>query len=183
MASDGLWCRATILGPDGAVLASRVLEGPGPPDIGAVDQVASLVLLAGRLGGGVTLSEVCVALRELLGLAGQRGSRWRGSPKSGNSRSGSKSARKKLISAILPPEISIPCRAQGAYPPAGSSRYCPKAGQPLAEVATRREPRQPLGPGWTMKAPMAAAPWSHMAKGGIDCTASSCSSSTSRSMS
>ena len=55
---------------------------------------------------------------------------------------------------ILPPEISNTCSAHGAYPPAGSGRYCPKAGQPLAEVGTRREPRHALGPGSTIQRPM-----------------------------
>ena len=32
----------------------------------------------------------------------------------------------------------------------GSTRYWPNAGQPLAHVGSRREPRQPLGPGSTI---------------------------------
>jgi hypothetical protein len=69
---DGLqrWCRVTILGADGAVLAACVLEGPGDPDLGAVDDVARLALQVARLGGGVALAEVSPAMRELLELAG-----------------------------------------------------------------------------------------------------------------
>ena len=106
-----------------------------------------------------------------------------GQPELGEEPLGVQKARNHAIPVILPPEISSTWSAQGVYPPAGSGRYWPKAGQPLAEVGTRREPRQPLGPGSTMNRPMLAAPRSHMAKGGIDCTASSCSSVTRRSMS
>jgi len=70
MAGLQLWCRVTIVGPDGAELAGRVLEGPGAPDLGAVDDVARLALLAARLGGGIVLGEVSSLMRELLELAG-----------------------------------------------------------------------------------------------------------------
>jgi len=65
-----LWCRVTVVGPDGAELARSVLAGPGAPDLAAVDDVARLALLAGRLGGGIVLADVSPALRALLELAG-----------------------------------------------------------------------------------------------------------------
>jgi len=61
-----------VVGPDGAAWARWVLEGWGPADLGVVDDVARLALLARRLGGRVTLAEVSVELRELLDLAGLR---------------------------------------------------------------------------------------------------------------
>jgi hypothetical protein len=67
-----LWCRVTVVGPDGAELTSRALTGPGTPDLGAVDEVARLALLAGRLGGVIVLAELAPALRILLELAGLR---------------------------------------------------------------------------------------------------------------
>jgi hypothetical protein len=65
-----LWCRVTVVGPDGAELASHVLSGPGAPDMGTVDDVARLALRAGRLGGGAVLTDVCPALQALLELTG-----------------------------------------------------------------------------------------------------------------
>ena len=65
-----IWCRVTMVGPDGVALASGVLEGPAAPDIGAVDDVARLVLLAKRLGGGLILTDVCPDLRALVELTG-----------------------------------------------------------------------------------------------------------------
>ncbi len=64
------WCRVTMIGPDGVALASGVLEGPGAPDIGAVDDVARLALLAKRLGGGLVLTDVSPDLRALVELTG-----------------------------------------------------------------------------------------------------------------
>jgi hypothetical protein len=66
------WCRATVIGPDGAALASYVLDGPGAPDMGTVDYVARLALMAGRLGGRAVLTDVSPALQALLELAGLR---------------------------------------------------------------------------------------------------------------
>ncbi len=65
-----MWCRVTIIDPDGAELARFWLEGRGAPDLMAVDEVARLALLAGRLGGDVALGEVCPALDALLHLTG-----------------------------------------------------------------------------------------------------------------
>jgi hypothetical protein len=53
----------------------------------------------------------------------------------------------------------------------------------LATVGTIFDPAHPLGPGCTIQVQMSLAPWSHMAKGGIDITASSRSSPASASMS
>jgi hypothetical protein len=67
-----LWCRVQIVGAEHTTLASRQLGGPGFPDIGAVDDVARLALLARRLGGRIVLSDVSPELRSLLELAGLR---------------------------------------------------------------------------------------------------------------
>jgi hypothetical protein len=67
-----LWCRVTVVDPNGAELTSSVLEGPGAPDLGTVDDVVHLALLAGRLGGGIVISELSPALRALLELSGLR---------------------------------------------------------------------------------------------------------------
>jgi hypothetical protein len=70
MATRERWCRATIVRRDGTVLADCVLEGSGVPNVGAVDEVARLALLAIRLGGRIAIAEVSPVLRELLDLAG-----------------------------------------------------------------------------------------------------------------
>lgn len=70
MAAVQLWCRVTVVGRDGAPLASWVLEGPGAPALETVEDVAISALLARRLGGGILLAQVSPALRELLALAG-----------------------------------------------------------------------------------------------------------------
>jgi hypothetical protein len=72
MAAVQLWCRVTVVGVDGAELARCVLEGPGAPDLSAVDDVARLALAAGRLGGAVVLTELSPELRALFELAGLR---------------------------------------------------------------------------------------------------------------
>ena len=65
-----LWCRVVVVGPDGTEVARCDLRGEGSPDLGAVDQVARLAFLAGRLEGHITLAEVSPSLRELLEFAG-----------------------------------------------------------------------------------------------------------------
>ncbi len=65
-----LWCRVTVVGPDGAELGSWVLKGRGEPELGAVDDVARLTLLARRLGGAVVLTDLSPPLRALLELSG-----------------------------------------------------------------------------------------------------------------
>jgi hypothetical protein len=72
MAGVELWCRVTIVGREGEVLARWVLEGSGAPDIGAVDVCARLALLAGRLGGNMVVAQLSPALRALLELSGLR---------------------------------------------------------------------------------------------------------------
>jgi hypothetical protein len=66
------WCRVLVVGADHTALASHQLGGPGDPDLGAVDDVARLALVARRLGGGIILTDVAPALRSLLELAGLR---------------------------------------------------------------------------------------------------------------
>jgi hypothetical protein len=51
------------------VVGGFVLEGPGDPDLAAVDDVARVALQAARLGGGITVRDVCPAMRALLELA------------------------------------------------------------------------------------------------------------------
>jgi hypothetical protein len=65
-----LWCRVTFVGPDGAVLTSCDLAGPGTPDLRAVDEVARLALLARRIGGVIVFTELAPSLGVLLELAG-----------------------------------------------------------------------------------------------------------------
>jgi hypothetical protein len=72
MPSVQRWCRITVLGPDGAVLARRVLEGPGDPDVDAVEVVARMALLSGRVSGTIGIAEVSPEMRDLLDLAGLR---------------------------------------------------------------------------------------------------------------
>lgn len=66
------WCRVKVFGADGGALTECVLRGAGRPDLGAVDVVARLALLARRRGGDVVLTDVTAELRELLALAGLR---------------------------------------------------------------------------------------------------------------
>jgi hypothetical protein len=67
-----VWCRVQIVGADHTTLASHQLAGAGLPDLGAVDDVARLALLARRLGGRIVLCDVSPALGSLLELAGLR---------------------------------------------------------------------------------------------------------------
>ena len=70
MAELRLWCRVRVVRPDATVVGGASLRGPGPPDMGAVEHVASLLLEARRLGARLVLSEVCDELADLLELAG-----------------------------------------------------------------------------------------------------------------
>ena len=64
-----------------------------------------------------------------------------------------------------------------------AGRYCPKAGEPLADPAgITREPRQPA-PLPTHQLRMSSRPRSQSSYGGIDCVASSWMSDVSASMS
>lgn len=73
MADQQVWCRITILGSDGSVDATWLLQGPGTPDLAVVDWVARCCLIAGRAGRTAVLRDVCPELDRLLELAGLRG--------------------------------------------------------------------------------------------------------------
>jgi len=64
------WCRVVIAGADGRVVARCAVSGDGDPGLGAVDLVAVLALLASRMGGKVTMTDVAPRMGELLELAG-----------------------------------------------------------------------------------------------------------------
>lgn len=70
MASRRCWCRAAIIGPDGTVIATAKLSGPGAPGMLATDGVARLALVAVRLGARLVLSEMDPRLEELVDLVG-----------------------------------------------------------------------------------------------------------------
>jgi len=70
MAALQSWCQIWVVRPDGAEVATFVLEGHGAPDLGAVDAVARFALMARRLGVGIVLAEVSPTLRALLELTG-----------------------------------------------------------------------------------------------------------------
>ncbi len=70
MALVQLWCRVSVVDPDGIALMRCDLEGCDVPDLGTVDLVASLALLAGRVGGSIILADVAPDLGALLELAG-----------------------------------------------------------------------------------------------------------------
>ena len=72
MVKAKLWCRVTIVGPEGEEIAYCSLEGSGDPNIGAVDDVARLVFLASRLGGETVITDLSAELRALLELTGLR---------------------------------------------------------------------------------------------------------------
>ena len=66
------WCRVTIRDRDGAAVAGFDLSGDGQPDLGTVDALARLALLAKRIERRVTVAEMTGPLRELLDLVGLR---------------------------------------------------------------------------------------------------------------
>jgi hypothetical protein len=65
-----LWCRVTLIDADGAEMAHSTLEGPGAPDLLALDEVAHLALVAARAGGAVVLADVSPDMGDLLDLSG-----------------------------------------------------------------------------------------------------------------
>ncbi len=154
MAEVELWCRITVVGSDGSELACHALRGPGHPDLAAVDDVARAALYAHRRGG----DDRARRRRARAGVAARPGRARRRGGGAGRTRGraarGRGSRGRSCIPTIRPSEISSTCRAHGAWPPAGSGLYWPKAGQPLADVASSREPRQALGPGSTIHRPM-----------------------------
>jgi len=66
----GCWGVLSLVGRDGLVLATLVLDGLGGPDLGAVDDVARFQLEAVRLGGRALFETASPFLLELLQLAG-----------------------------------------------------------------------------------------------------------------
>jgi hypothetical protein len=70
MSAPRPWCRVRITDRHGSAVGGWVLDGSGAPDMGAVDTVARLALVAKRRGGSVILSEVCTDLIRLLDLSG-----------------------------------------------------------------------------------------------------------------
>ena len=70
MDEDELWCRLTVVGPDGTELLHQALTGAGRPDLASVDDVARLALHAARLGGALAITDLSPDLRRLLDLAG-----------------------------------------------------------------------------------------------------------------
>lgn len=65
-----VWCRVTLLGPDGAELGHWVLRGPGDPDLHFVDGLARSRLIAARMGGALVVHDVSSRLAELLDFVG-----------------------------------------------------------------------------------------------------------------
>jgi hypothetical protein len=64
------WCLYRVSGRHGAGLIVDILDGPGRPDLGTVDEFARLQLLAGRLGGKLEILQICPELVYLLELSG-----------------------------------------------------------------------------------------------------------------
>ena len=63
------WCELTLT-RDGGVLARVVLQGPGTPDLGAVDEVARWLLRAARVGAAIRVDDCSPEMGDLLELAG-----------------------------------------------------------------------------------------------------------------
>ncbi len=63
------WCRLSILLADGTVVRTWVLDGPGPPEIGAIDDVAHLALAAARRRERAIVRDLAPGMGELLRLA------------------------------------------------------------------------------------------------------------------
>ena len=73
MATDELWCRVTVLAPDGSRLATLVLRGAGHRGLELVDALARLTLETRRRGADVVVSGLCAELAELFELCGLSG--------------------------------------------------------------------------------------------------------------
>ncbi len=158
---------------------TRVLRGEGAPDLERGGRRGPPGPRgAARLGGRIVLAEVSPAMRRAArsgrprrrgGAVGRTGGRAARGPSSPGRSSSRRSSRLRSRAPGAP-------RARTRRPGrAGTGR---RPGSRWPRSATRREPRHALGPGSTIQRPMLAAPCSHMANGGIDCTASSCSSAT-----
>jgi hypothetical protein len=70
MDAQELWGKLRLVAPDGTVLAFCRVRGFGRPDLGAVNEVGRIQLLATRIDAGVAFETICPALVELLDLAG-----------------------------------------------------------------------------------------------------------------
>ncbi len=70
MSASEPWCRVRITDGNGSLAGDCVLDGSGPPDLGAVEFIARLALEAKRRGGVVILSQVRIDLVGLLDLSG-----------------------------------------------------------------------------------------------------------------
>jgi hypothetical protein len=70
MSASQPWCRVRFTDRHGSVVGSCMLGGCGHPDLGAVETIARLALVAKRRGGCVVLSEVRADLGRLLDLSG-----------------------------------------------------------------------------------------------------------------
>jgi hypothetical protein len=70
MATLKPWGVLSLVGSDGAVLGTLVLDGPGRPNLRAVDDVARFQLRAERLGARAVIETASPFLLELLELAG-----------------------------------------------------------------------------------------------------------------
>jgi len=66
------WALVVLVGSDGADIAAWSIEGPGAPDLAAVDALARTQLRARRLGGAIHLRHGSKELLELLDLVGLR---------------------------------------------------------------------------------------------------------------
>jgi hypothetical protein len=67
------WALVVLVASDGVEVAAWSLDGPGPPDLGAIDTLARTQLNARRLGGAIRLRHGSEELNELLDLVGLRG--------------------------------------------------------------------------------------------------------------
>ena len=70
MSASRPWCRVRFTDRHGSVVGGCLLGGCDDPDLGTVETIARLALVAKRRGGGVVLSEVRDDLARLLDLCG-----------------------------------------------------------------------------------------------------------------
>jgi hypothetical protein len=66
MSASQPWCRLRFTDFHGSVVGACRLGGCGPPDLGALETIARLALVAKRRGGTLVLSEVRPDLGRLL---------------------------------------------------------------------------------------------------------------------
>lgn len=65
-----VWARARVVARDGTQIGDWSIQRTESPDMGSVDEVARLQLLATRTGGQLVFDEMSEELRALLRLAG-----------------------------------------------------------------------------------------------------------------